>query len=1074
MRSFLALIIPVFTFLFLLSPAAKAQLINKKITIQFREESLGAAMQRLATEAAVPLVYDGTALGLGRITIQAYAFKSSSVSEVLTWLLKNTRIIFKETDGWIVLSEKPNAQPKQSKTGILKGRVVDFETANPLSGATIQALPLRRGISSDDNGYYRIEALPPGSYTIEASFVGFETTRLEKVVITENNETALDIKLKVSSELSVVRVSAVSRRKVINATDAKLLTEVKNARSVVSGVSNEQIVRSMDRDAAEVVKRVSGVSLNDDRFVVVRGLNQRYNTTFLNNNLAPSTEPDSRAFSYDLINSNIIDRIMVYKSPAPELPGDFAGGAVKIYTKNAMLTRQTDLQLSAQYRPGSGFSDFNTYQGGKYDLLGFDDGTRRLPKLPPADVFNYLPTTENVKYARLFKNTYGYAHTTTNLDKRALFNYYDSWKLFGKRINNLSSVGYTQTYDHNIISRQLGNSDNIRNYSQADRSVENIRLSLIQTNSMTIRDSSKLELKHFITQSGQDNVILTIGSKEGFYEREEKRVTLAYQSRFLYSGQLGARLYFNGGKTLVAGNAGLSAIRQQEPDFREVLYDRRKTEGVGPFDPNPKESWKQGGIEGGFQRRMFTHIKENAYLGSADLEHTFSNGWLLKAGTMNEFKNRDLRLRVFSPVQAENFYGTEPIATEERIGELYRPENFRADGSGYIMREFTNPNDSYIASNQNNAGYLAINIPLFHQKLDVYGGVRIEYNRLRIVGSEKLGQAPFPIIINQPVSSYLPSFNITYKPEDRLVIRAAYGKTLNRPEFREIAPFSYFDFHNLQYYNGNPNLVTANIHNYDIRFEFYPRSLLKNEMINVGAFYKTIDHPIEAILDYDKNSQRFYPDVRFMNTGLTRIYGLEAELRKSLGFIPGALFRHLSLIVNGAYIYSRVNVPGSVTGSSNTMPRKRPLQGQAPYILNTALSYENSSWDTKATITFFSVGSTLQFAGNNDFTPKDGTPPGSGQPNPLSGFADVFRAPRHLLDIAITQRINKYLQIKAGVQDILNSAVLLYEDQDRNFKYNKEKTLVDPATGNAYTAFDNMYSKFRPGTYYSLSLNFIF
>ncbi|GAA4317950.1 TonB-dependent receptor [Mucilaginibacter gynuensis] len=1052
-----------------MAASSNAQILQKKISVTFRDESLSAALQRLNNSAQISLAYDGTALGIHKFKIKARSFKNTVTNDILTYLLYNTGIVFKENDAGIVLSPKP----PPVKYGSIKGRVVDFETSDPLPGATVQIIALKKGITTDANGYYKLHNIPEGKHTITVSFTGFEKSQLDNVQVSADKETIIDVKLKAGNALSELVVSGTSRRKVINATDAELVAEVRQARSVVSGVSNEQIVRSMDRDAAEVVKRVAGVSVNNDRFVVVRGLNQRYNVTFINNNLAPSTESDSRAFSYDLISSNIIDRMLVYKSPAPDLPGEFAGGVVKIYTKNAMPTQQIDIQVSTQYRPGSSFADFNTYQGGKFDLLGFDDGTRRLPDIPSSEAYNYLNTAENTKYAKKFKNIYGYTNTKTNVDKRMLFNYYDSWRVFGKRLNNLSSVNYTQTYDHNLISRQMGNTDAIRNYSEADQSVENVRLSLIQTNSITIRDSSKIELKHFVNQSGQDRVLLTVGSKDGFFDSEEKRVDLAYRSRFLYSGQLSGSLFFNKGKTHATGNAGFSAIRQNEPDFREILYSRRKVTGIGPFDENPNESWRQGGIEGGFQRRMYTKINENAYLASGDIEHTLSNGWLLKAGTLNEFKNRDLGLRTFSPIQGPNFYGTEPVVTEDRVQEAYQPDNFRADGTGYIMREFTSPNDSYIAVNQNHSGYAALNVPLLHNKLDVYGGMRVEYNRLRIVGSERLGQAPFPIVVNQPITSFLPSVNITYKPQASIVIRGAYGKTVNRPEFREIAPFSYFDFVNLQTYNGNPDLTTANIQNFDLRFELYPASLLKNEMINLGVFYKTIDHPIEAVFDYDKNTQRFYPDIRYRNTSATKIYGAEAELRKNLSFIAGDLFRNLSLIVNGAYIYSRVNVPGTEFTASNTTPRKRPLQGQAPYIINTALSYENSAWGTKATITYFAMGSTLQFVGNNDFTPKDGTPP-SAQGNSLGGFADVFQAPRNLLDFAITQRISKTLQIKAGVQDILNNAIMLYEDQDRNFKYNKEVMLTDPQNGSRYSAHDSVFSRFRPGSYYSISFNFIF
>ena len=115
---------------------------------------------------------------------------------------------------------------------------------------------------------------------------------------------------------------------------ASLYSVQKNSSSISDGISAESIQRSPDRNSGEVLKRVSGTSVQDNKFVIVRGLNERYNTSLLNNSVLPSTEPDKKAFSFDIIPASLVDNITIYKSPTPDLPGDFAGGAVKVTTKD--------------------------------------------------------------------------------------------------------------------------------------------------------------------------------------------------------------------------------------------------------------------------------------------------------------------------------------------------------------------------------------------------------------------------------------------------------------------------------------------------------------------------------------------------------------------------------------------------------------------------------------------------------------------------------------------------------------------------------------------------------------------
>lgn len=163
-------------------------------------------------------------------------------------------------------------------------------------------------------------------------------------------------------------------------TEVALMNTLKSGSLIVSGITAQQISKSQDKDAAEVVRRVPGITITDGRFVVVRGLEERYNSVMLNNATAPSFEADKRAFSFDAIPSGLIDNILIYKSPAPELPADFAGAAIKIQTKNVADENSFSFSYGAKYNEGVTFNrDVLTSEGSRTDWLGWDDGSRALP-----------------------------------------------------------------------------------------------------------------------------------------------------------------------------------------------------------------------------------------------------------------------------------------------------------------------------------------------------------------------------------------------------------------------------------------------------------------------------------------------------------------------------------------------------------------------------------------------------------------------------------------------------------------------------------------------------------------------
>lgn len=1022
---------------------------------------------------------------LEKIMIDNIDVKEMPLGQLLKQWQEKFGLLFAVADANIFV--KPRQQPSSEKQPVvtpvqvkaLSGRIVDFENGDPLIGATVQLQGTNYVVSSDEKGNFRFHNIPSGQYTIEVSYVGYRKTRIDNIRVSEGKNTIVDVKLQVDPEakniLKGVTVKARRERRIANTTDAQLVNEIYSSKTVVSGISNEQIARTLDRDAAEVVKRVPGINITPDNFVIVRGLNKRYNITFLNDAMAPATDADSRSFSYDVISSNAIDRIMVYKSPSPDLPGEFAGGLVKINTKRSQLSRQFDIQISTQYRPNSTFENTWSYAGGKSDFLGFDDGTRQLPDgIPSSIAFNRLSPKGNAFYSKQFKNIYALdKQYYAGPDLRFNMNYYDVYRIGGKTLKNLTALSYTNTHEQRETEQ---NSYPKNRDGRITQGIHAARLSVIQHNEMRINNSLTLELRNMFNVNNQRVALEDYLLLDDYPDMEARHTNLYYSQNLLYSGQLAGSLLLGSEKqhTLKA-NLSYNTIHKSEPDNRDYTLFRNNNPSVKdlPDDQNP---WHLRNEIVSFYllSRVFNDIREHTMQGNIDLDYRINTILGFKTGFYHETRVRDFSNRTFVLLNGVNLYdpnlaiagskypsdnGNVPggglQVREKYLQQYFTPAMFREDGTGYRWVEKTTPNNQYYADNAIYAGYLSTDFNLLNDRLNIFGGARIEHNRFRILGSYEAGLASYPMEVNQPITSVLPSINISFKPDSSLIIRAGYGKTVNRPEFREAAPIQYTNYLDKETYIGNPTLTTVNVHNTELRLEWYPNSSKKNEMMNLGFFYKELDRPIERFrMVFSEGFDQF----AYANTGKAKVYGLEAEIRKDFDFIPGSFFRRFSAILNGSWFYSNVKVPPqpNLTGYAN--PRSRRLQGQSPYLVNASLNYEDAGKGTKISLTYNRAGDYLYAVGTNEGERLD---------------TDIMMQARDQLDLTWRQRINKMFSINAGVQNLLNTPMTMYQDFKRNYRF--DPIAVKPPPQTAVTPDgDIIFRKYYPRPYYSLAVNMIF
>lgn len=1100
-----------------------AQVLNKKVQMEAGRVTglkLVAAIKEQVPEVRFTFEEAVSTRLSGTVNLKT---ANPGVEEILNLLRSTFSIIFKNTGNYILLT-LPGTQKdtKQSGTGSIKGRVVEFETAQPLPGASVFFVELKKGVQTNDAGYYHFEGLLPGKYTLRISYVSFNTEKLVADV-KEGKESTIDVKLSSSNALNEVVINARTARlktAVSYTSEKELLSEMRSARAVVSGISNEQIIKSTDRNAAEVVKRISGVTVVDDKFIVVRGMNARYNLTYLNGNIAPATELYSRTFAYDLLPSPIIDRILVYKSPTANLMGDYAGGAVEVFTKNAKPVRHLNMGLQTGYRPNSNFGNtINSYQGGKTDWLGFDDGTRRLSKtLSNADIG--VTGLSQRTLLKAFSPVLQYGTKKSTPDIQGFANYFDSWRLGKWRLYNLSSLTYSKETTHFNIYRQGGNlysfgsaSGNfnvgdLNSYGTDDQSTEKSKLNLLQNFTLKIDSNNKIVFNNFLLNEGNNTTgiennkpnILPASEETAGY-RQNRKITLSYQQRSLYAGNLGAEHLLNANKDRLKWNLGYSVSRQDVPDQRVInFYNLYIPGGLDRFSvEQPDSRWRSASLDGyknlffGKISRIFTRNTEQIANASADYDWNVIRQLALKVGTYHSFRAREVSRRSFKvnqgnltghevsfenqPIDEQYGYGTIDFNKvnfrQSQLANVWSESFFPEDLSGLRIFDATTAADSYNASEQNNSAYVMGDWRPGDGSLIVNGGLRIEYNQQKIAGAYRTPEGfILPVSIVQTKTVVLPSVNTSYQPDSAFTLRASYGKTVNRPEFRELTPYNDYDFLNNELIIGNPNVVTAQINNYDFRFEFYPNKQAGKEMLSVGVFYKNINKPIQRIRNESTTGGNApLTEISFINADRAKLYGLELEMRKSLSFIPGNLFRNLSVVANGTIIKSKTEKSNFIDdGEEYRIGRfkDRRLQGQAPYVINAGLFYENPGWGTK-------IGLSYVMNGPNIYALSIRNPNSSaGGINGQDTFRpDLVELERHLVDLSFSQRLLRTLTMRLNVQNILDKSYRLIEDYNRNQKFNPEKAVVG-ANGSTYYSGDNLYRSYNPGRYFTMNFTYAF
>jgi hypothetical protein len=800
-----------------------------------------------------------------------------------------------------------------AQKGKIEGKVIDSKSGQPLIGVSVLLKGSNSGVATDIDGHYLISTSTTKKITLVFSYNG-TTKEISDIEVNENKIAIQDVVIEQKEKTGqAVVVRSVSAKK---ETTAALISFQKNTNTVASVISAEAIRRSPDKNTGEALKRVPGTSVQEGKYLVVRGLSDRYNQAMLNGILLSSTEPDRKTFSYDIFPAAMIDNIILNKAFVPELPGEWAGGLVQVQTKDIPSADFVNIQMGAGFNTQTIGKEFLQTKGGKLDWLGIEDGTRALPSnLPTKSGFASLTEEQKNEFGKKFRNTWSATSGTAPLNKSFQINTGLAGKIFNKKAGAVLALIYNETnrrlaFENSIIANNAGKLELFYQNNKYSREVlagtlANFTLQLNSNNRVSFKNILNINTSDFVIDryNGRDYIL---GPNNG---DKVKAQELGFKQNTFFNTQLVGEHSFPVGQIKFKWYGGFNILDQYIPDQRRLFYTQAEDDSTGVFYAliGAGSSQKSGSI-------FYSNLSDYIYNAGGDITKSFN--WLgnkqsMKAGYLFQVKDRLFDSRPFFVNTFSNAIRT--------LGpdEIFAAQNFGTTSDKVQFGELTGKPYRYIANTIMNAGYLQLDNQ-FAEKLRVVWGVRVE-DFDQLIGSVNKADDRF---VNTRVTDFLPGINITYKLNAATNIRLSGSQTVARPEFRELSPFAFYDFELNAQVVGQKDVVRTKISNMDLRYELYPRA---GELITVGLFYKYFKNPIEYYFNISGPATYTF---NVANTAKATALGAEFEFRKKLDVISGGL-KNFTITGNISYIYSKVKDDVSLN---------RPLQGQSPYLINTRVT----------------------------------------------------------------------------------------------------------------------------------------
>ncbi len=943
-----------------------------------------------------------------------------------------------------------------SQKGTIRGTVYDDALSGGFMGVTVVAEGTTVGAVTDLDGKFNLSLLP-GTYNLKFSFVSYETLIISGVKVTDGAVTLLDnLKLKTATiGLSEVTVTA----NMVRNTETSMLSIKMKSPNVLDGISAVNFRKMGDSDAASSMKRVPGVSVDGGKYVYVRGLGDRYTKTILNGVDLPGLDPDRNTLQMDIFPTSIIDNIIVHKSFSAELPADFTGGVIDIGIKDFPDQKKGSISVNTGYNPDFHFkTDYLTYEGGKTDFLGFDDGTRKIPATSDipffTDVVGNATSEKGLRYREILEGfnptmaamkqksfmDYGFGATIGNqiaLDKLTLgFNFGVSYKNNTEFYKNAEYGRYGLSSDPDI------NELNVREFQIGNFGVNSVLISglagfAVKTN------NSKYRINLIHLQNGESKAgIFDYKSTDQGSNFEGIQHNLEYNQRSLTNLLIDGKHSINGSDWNIVWKLSPTISKIADPDARFARYVVENNNYLV-------------NTESGFPERIWRDLSEINMAGLLHVTKEYSfrgEKAKLNFGGAYTYKERDFMIRKYS-------MNIRDLSLTGDPNELFRPENLwplngtsTSSGTTYEASFVPDNPNQFNASSENTGAYVSTELSLL-KNLRTVVGIRVENYIQRYTGQDQLG---INVLDNDKVLDnldFFPTLNLIYSLSEKQNLRFSYARTIARPSFKELSyaeisdPISNRTFIGglfrdandvlgIEYWDGN--LVSSYIHNFDLRWELFQTN---GQMVSLSGFYKNFKDPIEIVQFATTQKGSFQP----RNVGDGKVLGIEVEFRQQLSFLSES-FKNFSVTSNFSATKSSIEL--SLTEYSSrienartgqTIDKLRVMAGQAPFIINSGFSYnggENGFWKGFEAGLYYNVqGTTLMYVG-------------------IADRPDIYTLPFHGLNLNISKSFGeeKRTQMEFKIDNLLNS------DKKSVFK--------------SFNVTDPFFTKLEPGITFQFKLSY--
>ena len=964
---------------------------------------------------------------------------------------------------WIPIFATAQINTSNEKYNVY-GKVYDKTNAEELIGASVYLLNSSTGTITDFNGSYELNEIPKGQQKIICQYISYQNDTLE---INISEDVAFNFEL-VEETITLGSIDLIT--KVNRKEESYVVNLQKKSAGMLNTLSKKQMSITGSSNAADAVKNVSGVNVQGGKYVYVRGLSDRYSLVTLNGIALPSLDPNKNSVQMDLIPSNVIDNILVFKTFTPDLPGNFTGGLVDVNTSDFPDSLELNFNYSAGYRSLSNLnSNFTGQKSSSTDWLGYDDGSRNRPSFVQQNGINFFNPSS-------FADAYSYAQTQDlNIAEMTYDEFLSSderWKwLEQARINaNDSLTIATQSFSNNwnpekfksglnqSISFSLGNKytfgknqigfnsgvnykkkyafyedAQIGRYKQTGINAETLTAQKIGTESrgdehvfgsvfmnasLHFNQKHKIKFVSMLNQNGQSSARYFSGENrsDAFGLFEEQR-TQRYMERQLKTSQIsGTHLFEAHKKSELTWNFGHTKSYQNTPDLKVFTnsyeYLMLEDEDTGDFYQDTAPTYSIQPNLYSAPTRYYRFLKENNTNLKIDYKRNLNQDEFIKIGLSYLEKNRENQ-------EFRYTYNSNGIGYNNSIDDYFSTENTivgqSINGNGGNAA-FINVLDNTEIRNQFTAEQIIMSTYIMGtlkplEVLEVTAGIRLEDTAIQ-AQSQDASQT----IGKLDDLDFLPALNLKYNIDEGTQIRMSYGRTLARPSFREIAPTAWFDFETSFQFIGNPELKRTLVNNFDLRIEKY---LPGAGLISVSGFYKQFNNPIEQVM----NPQAQNVELSWRNVQEANVLGMELEYKKKFVLEEG---EYLTLGFNTSIIHSKTQIDPLelelIRAFDPEHSATRPMYGQSPYIVNLYTQYQMAGWN---------VGANFNVSGRSIVIVQ-------------KGAVDVYEAPKPMLNLKVDKQMSKRTKLSLSASNILSAKRLWYypyKDEEytfRSFNYRPE------------------------------------